>query len=228
MAKRGNRARKRVTTTTTKDTFKGVEAQQKLASGKLYQWREKDRPRLLNAVEMPSYMQEALNFCASNPFVGLDDIAHNGLVTHTVETTERIIFSKMTDEQLKQVLPFLNKRCFKNPLTLEQLKDLFQYKINHVQVKQRKSIATLAYLFDALKEKGLIADGWKTTVQEKEMFLNTKGLPLKQRYISRMESDFNEKIKDYFFSLEFHHGNETYFCEENDTKDKIKDLVEEL
>lgn len=99
-----------------------------------------------------------------------------------IKTENAVIFSKMTDEQLKQILPFLNERCFKNPLTLEQLKEVFQYKRTHVQIK---SVPVLAYFFDALKEKGLLADGWQTTIQEKEMFVSKSGKPLNQRYIGR-------------------------------------------
>lgn len=139
-------------------------------------------------------MQEALDFCASNPFVSLDDIAHNGLITHTVETTERIIFSTMTDEQLKIILPFLNKRCFKDPLTLDQLKEVFQYKCTHVQVK---SVPVLAFFFDMLKEKSLLADGWQTTIEEKEMFLTKVGKPLTQKYIGHAIKNFKDQVEKH-------------------------------
>lgn len=103
-------------------------------------------------------------------------------------------FDYMTDEQLRLILPFLNKRCFKNPLTLEQLKEVFQYKRTHVQVK---SVPVLACFFDALKEKGLLADGWQTTIQEKEMFFSKSGKPLNQRYISRASRNFKDNVKKH-------------------------------
>lgn len=88
------------------------------------------------------------------------------------------IFSRLADEQLEKLSPFLDKHCFGD---LQTAKDIFQLK-KSVRVK---STPILAYLFDRLRKRGLLADGWQTTAEEYKLFTTKGGRPLTQKYISR-------------------------------------------
>lgn len=162
--------------------FKADLAQENLQSGKLFSWRDKARLTLNKATN------EAINFCASNPFVGLDNLANSGCFVSDVD------FSYMNDAQLNKLLPLLNNYCFVEALTVDELKEVFQYKRLQIPVR---NVPTLAFIFGELRKANLIADGWQTTIEERQMFVSKAGKTLKAKYISRALQERESNIKDY-------------------------------
>lgn len=92
------------------------------------------------------------------------------------------VFSHLTSDQLKMLLPYLNKCCFYESQTLQQLIYIFQLKRTHTRVT---SVRLLGYLLDGLRGRGLLADGWQTTAEEYQLFTTKSGKTLTQKYISR-------------------------------------------
>lgn len=110
-------------------------------------------------------------------------------------------FSYLNDEQLKQLLPFLNKYCFKEPHSLSELKDIFQLKRTHMVIT---SCSLLAYLFDKLRERNLLADGWEKTVEETELFFNEKGKVITSRNISHLVRALNDGLIEKYKEIREH------------------------
>lgn len=101
---------------------------------------------------------------------GLDDsYAPNDYID-----TRPTMYGTVPDDYIKSLLPVLNKYLFYEAQTFETLKEILCGSCLIANPIRVRSTMLLAYIFNRLREKKMIAPTWYTTIEQFKLFLSVK------------------------------------------------------
>lgn len=152
------------------------------------------KERLTYGKEWISYGQRKKRWQKLHPHTHREPPFDDGTWVYTAEVyVDDLCFSKMTANQLTALLPTLNKHCFVEAQTANELQEVFDGK----RTAKVRNIGILAYILRRLSERDLICSDWQLQAERQKMFVSARNTPIKANKLASYLSTFLNQIKEY-------------------------------